>query len=171
MPKLPVFKQLSAENPDSPFSHMRFHTVDHGKMLVFGSGNIIRAGKYTHADAICCLLAFFRWARAQMPTMTTLWPGAISMPNSVLTGQFTTKLDASIKTNAAATSSLRFPGISIALKNCTDNITPELFTKDAKWILPGVKQAPGAFEACCAMTELCHPKVFTAAATSSVPLP
>ena len=148
MPALPTLKQLSAEEPESPFSHMRFNTKSHGKLLVFATGNVIRAGKYTHTDAVSCLLAFVRWAREQSPELCLFWPAAISMPNSVLTGQFSTPVSKLLGEHNAATSSNRFPGISIRLPDTMiSKITPEVFLKDSKWILPGVRCAKGAFDA------------------------
>jgi len=148
MPELPVFQQLSAEEPESPFSHMRFNTVSHGKLLVFATGNIIRAGKYTHADAVACLLAFFKWARGQSAELHSLWPSAVGLPNAVLTGQFTEPIDKSVAARDDAMSTNRFPGISMRIPTyCGENITPEIFLKASKWILPGARTAPGVFAA------------------------
>jgi hypothetical protein len=155
MPELPVFQQLSAEEPESPFSHMRFNTVSHGKLLVFSTGNIIRAGKYTHADAVACLLAFFKWARGQATELHSLWPSAIGMPNAVLTGQFNTPMLSTIKHHATAMSTDRFPGISIQIPSyCGENITPEIFLKASKWILPGARTPAGVFAAVVHLCEL-----------------
>jgi hypothetical protein len=158
MPQLPVFLQLSAEEPESPFSHMRFNTTNHGKLLVFSTGNVIRAGKYTHCDAVGCLLAFFRWARGQDSVLNAMWPAAISTPNAVLTGQFVSPINPSFKHHAKATCSNRFPGISVQLPEQAggDRVTPELFLKDSKWILPGVRSAPGAFNALAELVDIVH---------------
>ena len=148
MPQLPVFQQLSAEEPESPFSHMRFNTVAHGKLLVFATGNIIRAGKHTHADAVACLLAFFKWARGQSAGLHSLWPSAVGMPNAVLTGQFATPIGDAVASRDDAMSTNRFPGISLQIPSYRgENITPEIFLKASKWILPGARTAPGVFAA------------------------
>lgn len=155
MPQLPVFQQLSAEEPESPFSHMRFNTVAHGKLLVFATGNIIRAGKYTHADAVACLMAFFKWSRTQSTKLHSLWPSAIGMPNAVLTGQFTTPIDPAVVGHNTAMSTNRFPGISVKIpQRDGENITPEIFLKASKWILPGSRTAAGVFSATLALCDL-----------------
>lgn len=156
IPDHPLFAQLSQQEPTASFTHLRFNTSNHGKILVFSSGNIIRAGKSTHADAVHSNVAFMRWCRTVHPALHGLWPTGISMPNSVWNGQYTTPIDSSVLQNGQATYSDRFPGISIALDNAdiTSAITPELFLKDSKWIMPGVKDIPSLFSAAAQLASL-----------------
>ena len=147
IPSHPIFEQLSQQNPDSSFTHHRFSTKSHGKLLAFSTGNIIRAGKSTHADAFHALLAFLRWCRALNPKLHGMWPMAVSMPNSVWSGQFNTSIDRCVLDHSVATHSDRFPGISLNFQNTniTSKITPELFLKESKWIVPGVKDIVSLF--------------------------
>lgn len=146
VPAHPVFEQLSQQGASSPFTHFRFHTKRHGKLLVFKTGNIIRAGKSTHADAYNALIIFMRWVRTLVPGLAAMWPCAVSLPNSVWTGQFLAPISAGLKQHPRATYSDRFPGISYRLKTNT-TVTPEIFLKASKWILPGTKTACDVFDA------------------------
>jgi TATA-box binding protein (TBP) (component of TFIID and TFIIIB) len=167
IPNHPIFAQLSQQAAGSPFTHLRFNTVAHGKLLVFSSGNIIRAGKSTHADALYAVLAFTRWCRALHPALHGMWPAGVNMPNSVWSGQYTTPIDNAILQHGQATYSDRFPGISISLDrtNLSSKITPELFLKSSKWILPGVKDIESLFESAAQLAAL-HESVAADAAAA-----
>lgn len=156
LPNHPLFAQLAQQEAASPFTHLRFNTVAHGKLLAFSSGNVIRAGKHTHGDAYQAVLAFSRWCRRLHPHLHGMWPSAISMPNSVWSAQYTTETPHAIKHHAQATYSDRFPGISISLDRAelSSKITPELFLKDSKWILPGVRDIASLYAAAAQMAAL-----------------
>lgn len=156
LPNHPLFAQLAQQETASPFTHLRFNTVAHGKLLAFNSGNVIRAGKHTHGDAYQAVLAFSRWCRKLHPHLHGMWPSAISMPNSVWSAQYTANIPHAVKHHSQATYSDRFPGISISLDRgeLTSKITPELFLKDSKWILPGVRDIASLYAAAGQMATL-----------------
>jgi len=153
IPPHPVFEQLSQQGAASPFTHFRFHTNRHGKLLVFKTGNLIRAGKSTHADAYNALVVFMRWVRTLLPGLAAMWPCAVSLPNSVWTGQFATPISHALKQHPRATYSDRFPGISYRLVT-PSSVTPEIFLKASKWILPGAKTAEDVFNALVELVDL-----------------
>lgn len=84
-----------------------------GKILCFGSGNVIRAGKHTHAHAAERIFQFFKWIdnEAQLPQKR--WPAAIQAPNMVVSGKFKFSLDPAIAKHDMCTSTTKFPGIQV----------------------------------------------------------
>ena len=89
------------------------HGCQAGKILCFGSGNVIRAGKHTHAHGIERMFQFWRWIdnEAQLPQKR--WPAAIQAPNMVVSGKFKFCLDPAIAKHDMCTSTTKFPGIQV----------------------------------------------------------
>lgn len=125
----------SSRETGSPFCHNRV-TTPWGKILVFKTGNMIRAGKHTHGDAIVSILSFLRWVAGPRGRMR--WPLAMSAPNTVLTGMYDTPIDPAIKKHWMAVHTTKFPGIALSPKSL-NGITIELFLAQSKFIVPGVK--------------------------------
>ena len=138
--KHPHLQLISAPEASSPFSHRKFTTSKHGRLLLFGTGNLIRAGKHTHGDAVRSVLSFVAWAGKVCGSL--LWPTSISCPNTVCSSQYTAPISPSIREHWRASYSPRFPGISFTFPDAP-GVTTELFLKQSKWIAPGV-QSPEA---------------------------
>jgi len=129
-------KALRCDSASSPFSHFRFKT-NCGKILAFKTGNVIRAGKWTHGDACAAALLFQSWMFEVSNGSVPPWPSAISTPNSVLTGQYKQQFDqAALKAAWTATETTKFPGIAITIPGC-QGVTPQLFFLKNKFIIPG----------------------------------
>jgi hypothetical protein len=126
--------------PQSAFAHWKIKTTV-GTVLVFNSWHIIRSGGGSHACAITSLLRFVNFLRAKHPsTHSLVWPSLASIPNTVYAAQFINCIDPMFKNAPCATHTSKFPGIAIEL-SMVDKVTPELFLKASKFILPGVKTA------------------------------
>ena len=141
IPNSPELDMISTEpTPSAAFAHHKVKTLT-GTILLFNSMHAIRSGGASHACAIISLLKFVNYLRKLHPdTHGAIWVQAASIPNSVFCGQFTHRLSESFRESARATYTSKFPGIAVSLSN-TDRITPEVFLKEAKFILPGVKTA------------------------------
>lgn len=153
LPKRRKLTMLAANEPLSPFSHLRLHTKRHGKLLIFSTGNVIRAGRYTHADAAWAVLALSRWAMRGDGYHALLWPTAMSAPNAVCSGQFSAPMPAAIYDHWRATHTSKFPGIAITFADAP-GITAELFMKAYKFIVPGVRSADALALAIAGFAEL-----------------
>ena len=153
LPAQGKMQMVAANEPNSPFSHLRLHTRRHGKMLVFSTGNIIRAGKHTHADAAWAVLAMRRWAMKGDSHHALLWPTAMSAPNAVCNGQLSEPMPQSIYTHWRATHTDKFPGIALEFASAP-GITAEFFMKEHKFILPGVTNADNLVNALVGFVEL-----------------
>jgi len=127
---------LATRDPKSPFSHKRYTLKKHGKILIFRTGNIIRAGKHTHGDAVTALYAFTRWA-SRGTSASLSWPTTVSVPNTVCNAAFTTRIDLSVRSHFRATYTNKFPGIALCWK-ALKGVTIELFLKRNNWIAPGI---------------------------------
>jgi len=113
----------------TPFSHSKLYT-SRGKLLLFETGNMIRAGRHTHADAVVAVLQTLRWAGAP-------WPTAMAAPNTVCCGQFSTPVPTDVaREHWRTTWTSRFPGIAVPFKELP-NVTVQFFGKDSKWVVPG----------------------------------
>lgn len=124
--------------PSSPFAHYKIKTTT-GTILLFKSSNIIRSGGYSVGRAVTSLFQFINYLRTACPdTHPVAWASAAAVPNSVYSGQFAEPVSPSFRTAACATFTSKFPGIAVTLP-IRDRITPELFLKDSKFIIPGVK--------------------------------
>ena len=152
-------KWYSSSDPESPFVHMRYDTND-GKFLHFSAkGNIIRAGKHTHADALLSVIRFFKWSNCNKGA----WFTGIATPNSVISGSFITPLSEKVKTNAYVSHSDKFPGIAVNISTAYANLsrktllgnccTAEIY-RSGKFIVPGVKTPKDLVIACIVLNDL-----------------
>lgn len=134
---VPAFAEANLEQTTGTRSHYRLRTVRDGKFLVFGTGNIILAGRRSHASACLSMTRMIRHMTRQH--RLPMWPVVHSSPNSVVTGQLTELVGDSIKTELAANHSSKFPGIALSLP--TQGVTPELYLRRGMVIIPGVTSA------------------------------
>lgn len=130
----------SHEPPRTSATHYRIAVAQgpaEGKYLVFGTGNIIRAGKHTHADAVAKTSRLIIALKASGVLHPNVHPAVMSCPNTVVTGMFTGKVDqASLEADWRVNSSKRFPGRSVSIKD--SKIVPEIYASDGRFIMPGV---------------------------------
>ena len=107
--------------------HYRFNTspegANVGKYLVFYSSNMIRAGKYTHADSMLSTVRFCRWIRSATG-VPYQWHTAMGAPNTVIAGRLRGGLPPRVRSHWRATHTTKFPGIAIAADG---PCTPELY--------------------------------------------
>ncbi len=129
-------KMLATSDPRSPFSHKRYTLKKHGKLLIFRTGDIIRAGKHTHGDAVTALYAFTRWA-SKGTAASLSWPTTVSIPNTVCNAAYTVPIKESVKEHYRATHTPKFPGIALGWQ-ALQGVTVELFLKRNNWIAPGI---------------------------------
>lgn len=125
-------------------AHYRIGTVGNrtrlsdGKFLIFSTNNIIRAGKYTHCDAVNATLRMLRFLKRANCVLPVCYPSVISSPNSVVTGKCVRPINAAkLKAHWQAHSTPRFPGIAINLNE--PGVVPEVYPSDGRFILPGVR--------------------------------
>ena len=149
-----------ADKITAPFSQLRVHTVDHGAISLFATGNVIRAAKGHPAAAVAAMAAFARWLAATAgPQAAPPWFAAVSAPNAVATGEFHGGINPEMAASWAATKTSKFPGIAVTLG--IGGITPEVFPKPrgtpAKFILPGFKSPTAAAEAAAALAAMQKP--------------
>lgn len=124
-------KMLAAAVVDTktPFSHKKLYT-NRGKLLIFDTGNVIRAGRHTHSDATVAVLKALQWANAP-------WPTAIAAPNTVCCGQYKQPVPIQAARDHWRTNwTPRFPGVAVLFKEMP-NVTVQFFGKDSKWVVPG----------------------------------
>ena len=108
-----------------------------GKILVFKSGNAIRAGKHTHEDSLRCMFSYNQFIR-KMCNMHHEWHAAIDMPNMVLSGKLVRKPSAAFRTHWRCNYSSKFPGVAITTNEAT---TPEVYPRTSTFIIPGTTDA------------------------------
>lgn len=120
-----------------------------GKLLIFQSGNAIRAGKHSHEDALRCMFMFNKWVRKTCG-MHHEWHTAIDTPNMVLSGRFKTKLSPRFKEHWRCNYSSKFPGVAVKTGSCT---TPEVYPKSGAFIIPGTMNVESVEYALRAMNE------------------
>lgn len=137
-------RMMSAvSTPASPFAHfnIKITSTDYGSstFLLFNSNHLIRSGGGDTGTSFLTVLRFLNYLRTvSSKTHHNAWLSAISIPNSVYCGQFRHPIDTKIRESSFATYTSKFPGIAIAL-DMDDKITPELFLKASKFIVPGIK--------------------------------
>lgn len=119
----------SASGAAGPFTHQRFHTKHAGKILLFSTGNVIRAGRHTHGDAVRGVIAFMLAIGG--------WPTAMSVPNTVVSCQYADPISERVRDDWRAVCTTKFPGIAITFADI--GATVELFMKKSNWIAPGVR--------------------------------
>jgi len=140
---------FSHEPPRTSATHYRIAVADgpaEGKYLVFGTGNIIRAGKHTHADAVAKTARLVAALRAGGVLHPGTYPAVMSCPNTVVTGKFKSKIDQpKLEADWRVNSSKRFPGRSVSIQN--SKIVPEIYASDGRFIMPGVSSPDQLLEA------------------------
>lgn len=108
-----------------------------GKILVFKSGNAIRAGKHTHEDSLRCMFLYNQFIR-KLCNMHHEWHAAIDMPNMVLSGKLKKQPSAKFKHHWRCNFSSKFPGVAVATNEAT---TPEVYPRTSTFIIPGTTTA------------------------------
>ena len=108
-----------------------------GKLLVFQSGNSIRAGKHTHIDAVRSMFRFNQWAR-RTASSPHVWHVAIDHPNMVLSGKLKTPPSSHFKSHWRCNYSVKFPGVAV---KASSTCTPEVYPKSGSFIMPGATNA------------------------------
>lgn len=136
-------------------AHYRLRTQHDGKFLVFGTGNLILAGKTSHASACLSSNRMIRMLAALHPSSKLMWPAHHSSPNCVVTGQIIKPIKDTIKVdNAHVNYSNKFPGIALSIN--VPKVTPELYLRQGKIIIPGIvnsKQLVEATDQICSIVE------------------
>lgn len=118
---------------------------------------MIRAGKYTHGDAVSGAIAF----------VATLggWPSAMSVPNTVISCQYRNPIHASIRNDWRASWTTKFPGIAVTFPDI--DTTVEVFLKRSTWISPGIRSPEHLADAMCRMRDLWYETTASAPSSSS----
>ena len=131
---------FSHEPPRTAATHYRIAVADgpaEGKYLVFGTGNIIRAGKHTHADAVAKTARLIAELKRGKILDPGVYPAVMSCPNTVITGKFSGAINQDrLESDWRVNSSKRFPGRSVSIKD--SKIVPEIYASDGRFIMPGV---------------------------------
>lgn len=118
-------------------AHYRLRTINDGKFLVFGTGNIILAGRQTHASACVSSVRMIRLLASLPNAGRVTWPAYFSSPNAVLTGQTRLAVQDTIKTDTVRVNfSPKFPGLALAIG--AKGVTPELYLRRGMIIVPGI---------------------------------
>ena len=118
-------------------AHYRLRTKSDGKFLVFGTGNIILAGRKTHASACVSSVRMIALLSAMPNDGQIMWPAYFSSPNAVMTGQTTRTVAATIKQDTIHVNfSPKFPGLALAIS--PPGVTPELYLRRGMIIVPGI---------------------------------
>jgi TATA-box binding protein (TBP) (component of TFIID and TFIIIB) len=151
LPTKPCLSMANLEPTKGRRSHYRIRTVADGKFLIFGTGNIILAGRKSHADA--CLSAT-RMIRTLSATHR-VFPVIHSSPNAVITGRLKFKVAESIKHSLFANFSNKFPGIALTI--ATPRVTPELYIKRGMVIIPGITTSASLCQAVREIKEIIAP--------------
>jgi TATA-box binding protein (TBP) (component of TFIID and TFIIIB) len=115
-------------------SHYRIRTDKDGKFLIFGTGNIILAGRKSHAAACLSATRMIRLLAHSQQTIVS--PVTHSSPNSVITGQLKEMVSEDVKNSLFVNHSSKFPGIALNIE--TPGVTPELYLRRGMVIIPGV---------------------------------
>lgn len=131
---------FSHEPPRTSATHYRIAVSQgsaEGKYLVFGTGNIIRAGKHTHADAVAKTARLIAALKDSGVLHPSAYPAVMSCPNTVITGKFKDNVNQpKLESDWRVNSSKRFPGRSVSIKD--SKIVPEIYASDGRFIMPGV---------------------------------
>jgi len=129
-----VLASSNLEITKSKQSHYRIRSNANGKFLIFGTGNLILAGRRTHAAA--CLssnkLIYLLARELKRPIFAV----SHQSPNSVITGQLNCTISDTIKKSIQVNYSDKFPGIALQIK--TPGVTPELYLRKSMVIFPGI---------------------------------
>lgn len=106
-----------------------------GKLLVFQSGNTIRAGKHSHEDALRSLFRFNQFVR-RASGVPHEWHAAIDHPNMVLSGKLAKLPSEKFKRHWRCNHTQKFPGVAVKTGSTT---TPEVYPKSGTFIMPGTR--------------------------------
>jgi hypothetical protein len=118
-------------------AHYRIRTKANGKFLVFGTGNIILAGRKSHSSAALSCVRMISMLSGLPNAGVVTWPAYLSSPNAVLTGQVAHVVKPTLKDDTVNVNhSAKFPGIAIAIAE--PGVTPELYLRRSMLITPGV---------------------------------
>lgn len=158
VPPAPRLSALRADEHGSPFAHYRFQTSSHGKVLAFATGNCIRAGKHTHGDACVAAMRFNRWLHLTTDRDAPPWITAISTPNAVITGRLRRPVAAKLVKDWSVTGTDKFPGLAVSVP-ALDGVTPEVFPKSGKFIVPGVRAPAELLAAVAHIDQLQRPSI------------
>jgi len=127
---------VNCDDHAARFAHYRVNTPSDGKILVFGTGNVIRAGGCTHADSVLSVIKFAHWIQMRVRSNALVHYSCIQTPNMVLTGQYVGgRTPEHMITGWRCTKTSKFPGIAITTAY---NSTPEVYQGSGKFIIPGV---------------------------------
>lgn len=149
-----VMSRVSHEPASHPASHYRLSCgpcapgrVPDGKFLVFGTNNIIRAGKYSHADAAACTFRMIRTLKSSGIVHPAVISTAMACPNTVVTGRSSVQLSKqNMQAHWRSHYTTRFPGIAVSLPDAS--IVPEVYCSDNRFIMPGVRDPDQLHAAC-----------------------
>ena len=134
------FAAANLERTNGKHAHMRIRTLNDGKFLMFGTGNIILAGRKSHASACLSSIRMSHVLSQQCKDSVNLWPAAQEAPNSVITGQLAFPISPTIKDDSVHVNySTKFPGIAMSVS--APGVTPELYLRRSMIIIPGITSA------------------------------
>jgi len=144
------------EKTTGAFAHLRIRTQKNGKFLIFGTGNVILAGRRTHASACVSSMRMALTLSTHCAKSSNLWPAVHEAPNSVVTGQLIHRVDDAIKQDSVRVNhSPKFPGIALSVKQ--NGITPELYLRRCMIIIPGVTRAKQLSDAVACIADIVAP--------------
>lgn len=127
---------VNCDDQAARFAHYRINTLSDGKILVFGTGNVIRAGGCTHADSVLSVIKFALWVQMRLDVNALVHYSCIQTPNMVLTGRYSDgHTPEHMISGWRCTKTSKFPGIAITTAY---NSTPEVYPGSGKFIIPGV---------------------------------
>jgi TATA-box binding protein (TBP) (component of TFIID and TFIIIB) len=149
----PVLAMANLESTKGLRSHYRIRTDKDGKFLIFGTGNIILAGRKSHAAACLSAARMIRLLANSQQTIVS--PITHSSPNSVITGQLKEMVSEDVKSCLFVNYSSKFPGIALDIP--TPGITPELYLRRGMVIIPGVTSSEALTSAIREIGELLKP--------------
>lgn len=138
-----VLAPYSFEQAQGKSAHYRVSVESRrgrGKYLVFGTLNVIRAGKHTHAHAVHRTSEFLKCLRKTGVLHPLVHPSVWSCPNTVVTGRVRRRIDPkALLADWRVNSTKRFPGKSINIEG--SRVVPEVYPSDGRFIMPGVANA------------------------------
>ena len=105
---------VNCDDQAARFAHYRINTLSDGKILVFGTGNVIRAGGCTHADSVLSVIKFALWVQMRLDVNALVHYSCIQTPNMVLTGRYSDgHTPEHMISGWRCTKTSKFPGIAI----------------------------------------------------------
>jgi len=144
-----ILSPYSQEQARSKTAHYRVSVAKGncaGKFLVFGTQNVIRAGKHTHAHAVRSTCNFLKALRQSNILHRAAYVSVLSCPNTVVTGRLKEPIIPNrLDEDWRVSSSKRFPGKAVTIPEC--RVVPEIYTSDRRFIMPGVSCPEQLFKA------------------------